>query len=270
MPGSLLEAIRMDLDAYQLKEENAIKGYTRWLLGEAYIGKDGDTNTHMYVKQKGISSINKEIRSVVYHGDITLNYDSLLNSVADLVVDEYLKQKNQNNEVQSFNEVMQRTLSYYKEKFNTQDKNEVAKFAKIILSDYFDNKHVYVFSSKNGTRDYVMKKGPEQILNEMAEELKMISSVPGAIMSDYANKVANDWISKKNNMNGYDENGINSITDMIVSAINKANLNDRQKEYLINEFQNGNVDALERYIPQELIDEYKKLSSPLNDDNYSK
>ncbi len=115
-----------------------------------------------------------------------------------------------------------------------------------------------------------MKRGPEQILKEMSEELKMMSSVPEAIMSVYANKVANDWISKKNNINEYDENGLNSITDMIVNSINKANLNDRQKEYLINEFQNGNVDALERYIPQELINEYKKLSSLLNGGNYKK
>lgn len=102
----------------------------------------------------------------------------------------------------------------------------------------------------------------------MSKELKMISSVPGAVISVYANKVANDWI--KNNMKNYEENGLNSITDMIVDEINRANLNDRQKTYLINEFQNGNVDALERYIPQNLIDEYKKVSTSLNDGNYSK
>lgn len=112
---------------------------------------------------------------------------------------------------------MQKTLSYYQAKFNPKDKSEVVKFAKIILSDYFDNKHVYIFSSKNGTRTYVTKRSLEQILDEMSKELKMISSVPGAVISVYANKVANDWI--KNNMKNYEENGLNSIADMIVDEI---------------------------------------------------
>lgn len=273
MPSSLLEVIKMDLDAYPLRKKEELKGYTRWLLGEAYIGKDGDTNTHKYAKQNGPSHVSDEIRSMVFRGDMILNYERLLDKVSDVVVSNYMesvKQKNQGSEIGSFNEVMQKTLSYYQEEYNYQDKSEVVKFAKIILSDYFDNKHVYVFSSKNGTRSYVTKRSPEQILDEMSKELNMISKVPGAIISVYANKIANDFILKKNSAEKYEENGINSITDMIVGAINRASLNDKQKAYLINEFQNGNVDALERYIPQNLIDEYKKVSTSLNDDNYSK
>ncbi len=274
MQNSLLETIKMDLDIFPFKEEEKLKAYARWLLGEAYLGKDGDTNTHRYVSEKDNLSINNEIRSLVYNGNVMLDYNKLLDAVTDVIVDDYVKNKyneeKENVEVKSFNEVMEKTLSYYQEKFNSGDKNEVIKFAQIILSDYFDNKHVYVFSSKNGTRTYVTQRNPEQILNEMSKELNMISSVPSAIISVYANKVANDWISKRNSMVNYGENVLNNFTNMIISEINRASLNDRQKAYLINEFQNGNIDALERYIPQNLIDEYKKVNTSLNDGNYSK
>lgn len=275
MPNSLLEAIKMDLNTYPLKQKEELRFYIRWLLGEAYtMHKDGDTNTHKYVKEKDELSINNEIRNLVYNGKIMLDYNKLLDVVADVIIEDYVKSMYNNKKedvmVESFNEVMRKTLSYYQEKFDSEDKDKVIKFAKIILSDYFDNKHVYVFSSKNGTRAYVAARSPEQILNEMSNELNMISSVPAAIISVYANKVANDWISKKNNVVNYDENGINNISNVIVNEINKASLNDRQKAYLINEFQNGNIDALERYIPQNLIDEYKKVSTSLNDGNYAK
>lgn len=273
MPNTLLEAIKMDLDAYPLKKNEELKGYTRWLLGEAFICKDGDTNAHKYAKQKGPSYINDEIRSMVYKGDIILDYNNLLNKVSDLIVSKYInlfKQETQDSYIGSFNEVMQKTLSYYHQTFNYQDESEVIMFSKKILSDYFYNKHVLVFSSKNGTRTYVAKRSPQQILDEMAKELNMVTNVPETIINVYANKVANDWMHKQNNMENYDENRLNSITDIIVGEIKGASLNDRQKAYLIKEFQNGNVDALERYISQNLIDEYKNVRASLNDDNYSK
>lgn len=269
MPNNLYEALKLDLDSCGFNEKQELRGMLRYFLGQAYVGKEDNSITSRYVKEKGISKINEEIMEIassrIYKGKQYLSYEVLLDKISDVLIDDYLKSK---NEINSFNEVMQKTLSYYQAKFNPEDKSEVVKFAKIILSDYFDNKHVYIFSSKNGTRTYVTKRSPEQILDEMSKELKMTSSVPGAVISVYANKVANDWI--KNNMKNYEENGLNSITDMIDDEINRANLNDRQKTYLINEFQNGNVDALERYIPQNLIDEYKKVSTSLNDGNYSK
>lgn len=266
VPNNLLEALKMDLDVYPLKGQIELKKYTRWLLGEAYMCKEGDTNTHKYARAKGFLNVNSEIRSMIYGGNLMLDYDDLLQSVADIVVENHLKQKNQNDEVKSFNEVMSKTLSYYQEKFNAKDKNEVINFAKIILSNYFNSNHINVFSSKNGTRAYVSKKTKEQILGEISKELKMVSSVPDAIISVYANKVATDWMLKENVMNNSD---LSLITNEIINKINDANLNDKQKEYLISEFQNGNVDVLQRYVPKELINRYNEISSSLNN-GYSK
>ncbi len=148
MAGSLLESIRMDLDVYPLKEEQALRFYIRRLLSEAYICKDGNTNTNMYARQKGYSNIRNEIRSMVFNGDVMLDYNSLLNSVTDFIVDDYLKQKNKDNEVQSFNEVMQKMLFYYQKDFNVNDKNEVVEAAKKILSNYFVKYGVQAFSKK--------------------------------------------------------------------------------------------------------------------------
>ncbi len=258
MLNNLSETIKKDLDNYSLNKKQELIGYTRWLLSEAYFCKDGDTNTHKYAKQKGRSIIDKEIRNMVYKGDNFLVYDKLFYTAAEAIVSNYLK-----SNIQSFNEVMQKTLSYYSDSFNPKDKNEVIWFAKEILSKYFYENNLLVFSSKNGTRAYVSEKSPSQFLNEMKKELNMISSVPEAIIGIYANKVASDWIYKQNDIALNKENDLNDVISLIINEINKVNINDSLKTYLINEFQN-NPDILQRYIPDELINEYKKLSSSLN------
>lgn len=105
----------------------------RYFLGQAYVGKEDNSITSRYVKEKGISKINEEIMEIassrIYKGKQYLSYEVLLDKISDVLIDDYLKSK---NEINSFNEVMQKTLSYYQAKFNPKDKSEVVKFAKII------------------------------------------------------------------------------------------------------------------------------------------
>jgi len=268
MPNNLLEAITKDLDNFELRNENELKNYTRWLLGEAYMCKQGDTNTNKYAKSMGKDKINKEIRSLVFRGELLLDYNQLLEEVTNFVVNNYENSKKQDDKIQSFNEVMNKTLSYYHEKgkFNANNINEVIGFSKIILSNYFKDNHIRVFSRDKG-RDYIIdkskiapekydiNKGKKEILNEMKEELKTNSNDLEVVMNLYANKVASEWLNKINGLGNQKDN----LEYQIVDKINKLNLNDRQKEYLANEFQNGNIDSLEGFIPQNLIEEYKKL-----------
>lgn len=279
MINNLFDAIKMDLDSYPLKNENELKAYLRYLLGEAYMGKDGNTNTHMYAKSKGISSINSEIQSMVFRGENILNYDQLLNKVTDNIIDRYLKKSMSNNEVRSFKEIMEKMLSYYQEKgeFVPSDINATKHFAEIILNKYFKEKNVRVFSNKDGMRNYVIRHGEKAILEEMKKDLNMLTNVDDLVISLYASFIADSWFSKKINGNdkkmdapSYDDNGLNTISKMIEKEISNANLNDKQKKWLMDEFLNGNVDSLERYVSKQLIDEYKRLVNNLNQGNYSK
>lgn len=282
MIDNLFKAIKMDLDSYPLKNENELKAYCRYLLGEAYMGKDGNTNTHRYAKSRGIFSINSEIQSMVFRGENILNYNELLNKATNSIIDSYLENSKSNNEVRSFKEVMEKMLSYYleKEKFVASDINSVKKFAEIILRNYFDDKQTRVFSSKDGMRNYVIKHGEKAILEEMQKDLdikQLSTNVADLLISPYANFIANSWFSKNISGNNkkmetpsYDDNGLNSISKMIEKEIYNAHLNDKQKKWLLDEFLKGNVDSLERYVPQQLIDEYKRLTNNLDNGDYSK
>ncbi len=272
MSNGLYNAIKMDLDAYPLKEEAELKGYVRFLIAKAYYKYIGDTKTQLYAATTSSHKVKEEVielaKARYYKADLLLSDDDLLEYASDEVVNRYneerkLSEKDNVKTISSFNEVMQKALSYYQEKQeykeHYQNLDTVTKFAEIILYNYFYANHEFVFSSKNGTRSYVIKRTPEQILKEMEDELKMTSNPPDATIGVYAKKIANSWMSNQNNKDHQDKNDLNNVINMIISEINNARLNDRQKDYLRNEFQNGNVDALERYVPQELIDEYKRL-----------
>lgn len=281
MINDLFSAIKMDLDSYPIKNEMELKAYCRYLLGLAYMGKDSDTNTSKYVKQRGKDSVNLEIQNMVFMGSNILNYDKLLNKAADNIVDDYLKDSKTNDEAYSFKEIMEKTLSYYLEKgkFVASSIGEVKNFAEIILRNYFYDSQVgvKVFSRNNGMRSCVFKKGKSAILQEMQKDLnvkQLSTNVDDLLISLYANFISNSWflkyINNKKAPSSYDDNGLDSISRMIKNEIYNANLNDKQKKWLLDEFLNGNVDCLERYVSKQLIDEYIKLSSNKEQGNYSK
>ena len=62
----------------------------------------------------------------------------------------------------------------------------------------------------------------------------------------------------------YDKNGLLTIKEMLINEIKKLSLNDRQKEYLKDELEKGNIDILDRYVNPNLLSKYKILSSESN------
>ena len=282
MISSLYDAIKMDLDVYPLKKEDELKGYVKYLISKAYFGYNGDTNAQKYARAAGSSKVKQEVINLAklqyYKAEMLLSADDLLKYASNAVVYKYNSElnkgdKNANlNSISSFNEVMQKMLSYYQEKpdykKNYGDLDSLINFTKKILYNYFYRNDLKVFSSKNGTRAYVEQKNPSQILNEISQEIKMISNVPDAIISVYANKIAKSWMLKQKDMNPT-KNQLNDVIDSIISEINHASLNDNQKKWLLGEFESGNVDALERYVTKDLIDKYKNLIE-LGNENYSK
>lgn len=268
MPNNLKDALIMDLDSYPLRGKDELKMYLRWLIGEACIGKDGDTNAHKYTKKYGIKKANDDIRSLIYKGENILDFNMLANKATDAILNNYLKSKNKNNNnnnsnnsnkiIMTFDDVMIKTLTYYKDRYNYFDKKQTFDMAKVILNDYFINKHVKVFSSKNGTRDYVLNVGEDKIKTEISNKIGFSFNDIKSLINNYSIYIVNIYMSKNN---------IENISDKIIYALNKASLNDKQKEYLISEFNSGNISVLKGYVPNDLIIEYIKYN---NTSNFSK
>lgn len=61
MPNNLYEALKLDLDSCGFNEKQELRGMLRYFLGQAYVGKEDNSITSRYVKEKGISKINEEI-----------------------------------------------------------------------------------------------------------------------------------------------------------------------------------------------------------------
>ncbi len=257
MPKDLLSALLMDLEQQQFKEQEGLKIFLRWLVQEVYFRKDGlgDTNTHRYItNQKSNGNDPKtELESLVYHSDKYLKYDDLINAVTNKVFDVYLEKRE--NDINSFDDVMLKTLCCYESKFNKYDKNSVIDFASIILNDYFVRKNIKAFSSKNKTREYVLKNGESNILNEIANRIKKTGSIDDMI-NDYSIMIAESFLSINNEFSNID-----NLKNKLTKCVLNLNMNDRQKQYLLSELEIGNVDALYGYVPQELINEYKQALS---------
>lgn len=283
MPKSLMEAISMDLNKLTNVSMEGKKSYLRYLLGVASLTKEGDTYTHEYAKRMGKEFINSEIRSYLYRGENILSYSQVMDAATERFFATYVQntQNFQNTssmqnkqKLNSFEEVMEKTITYYSNKFDTSNLDAVTKVAKMILLDYFAKQNIKVFSSKNGTREYVIGKRTIDLYNEVVSALQRQNNVAcdneEAVINLYASMVAKSWIEKK--LDKQPQNRTNSIEDLqaeIHKRVNGINVNEAQKKWLLDEFYSGNIDALERYIPQQLIDNYKNLINNMGNNNYS-
>lgn len=251
MPNNLLDALFMDLKEQNFSEQEKSKIYLRWLVGEVYMKKQkNDTNTHRYIsyKKEKNEDIIEELKSLSYHSERYLNYEDFINVITDTIFSMYLSQNKNNNDIYSFDDVMVKTLNYYETKFDKYNKNSVVNFARVILNDYIVKKNVRVFSSKNNTREYVIKSGEEKIIEEMKSKVGICDSI-NTLINNYSVILANYYMSLNNDMD--------NLKDEISNQILNLNLNDRQKDYLLKEFEIGNVSALNGYIDEGLIEKYK-------------
>ena len=252
MPENLLEALKMDLKD---QDEKKLKAYLRWLLGEVYLRSEGLKNTYTqnYVAKQKSKGIDPRVELLNLHtfSNRYLRYQDVLDKITDIILDDY---KSGKEEISSFDEVMEKTISYYESKFNKYNKDEVIKYASIILKNYLVDSNMRAFSSKNGTREYVSKHDRKDIIHEIMDSLKG-ENIDDLIKS-YSTKISDSWFSK-NVINN--EKSINEIRDRIITEIGNANLNNRQKDYLLNELESENIDSLDRYVSSYLLEDYKEI-----------
>lgn len=207
MPNNLYEVLQSDMKAYPLQDEVACKVYLRTLLGDAYLGRNSHTNVYNYVRMHGTESVRNEIMQMIYQGEKYLNYASLLDSVTEQIFPQMMQVKKNHSSMNnaasancicSFMEVMHKTLTYYSEKgqFNKEDSDAVMKCAHLILSNYFKSNRPSVFSSKNGTRAYVLSQGKDKVFNEIKKELNMDKATLDELITAYALKASSSFLSK--------------------------------------------------------------------------
>ena len=266
MPKNLNEALMMDLKTFQFQDEKSLSAYLKWLISEVYMQKSGnmETYTHRYIdecKQKGFN-VNDELVRLSPLANKYLRVEDLFNHITKYVLNGYLtlnqvKEPHNENEITSFYDVILKTLIYYQDKFNKNFESDTEAFIVEILRNYLIYDRVEVFSKSNGTRDYVIKKGKNNII----EEIKMCTNYAqedlNITIDDFSELAAQRWMLL--NQNSKDSN-LDDITNAIRGNIASAGLNDKQKSYLLSELENGNIDTLESYVPPisgDLINAYK-------------
>lgn len=263
----LLEAIEKDLDEFDIKNENELRIYLRYLLSQAYMGTNGNTNTQKYIRNQIIQGkdYKKELKSLVYNGEKILSMEQFFNTISETVLSNYINKK---NSVTSLDEAVSRMITYYENNFDKNNLDNIIFVAKQILNNYFVKGLINAFSSKNGTRDYIRNTSKSDLINQMKQKTKLNSSLREEdqlelLISSYANFVGTEYYNKQKKTL-YDKNGLLTIKEMIINEIKKSSLNDRQKKYLKEELEKGNIDMLDRYVDPNLLSKYKRLSSESN------
>ena len=210
MPKNLNEALMMDLKIFQFKDEKSLRAYLRYLVSETYMQKSGnmETYTHRYIdecKQKDFN-VNDELVRLSPLANKYLRVEDLLNHITKYVLNGYLtlnlvKEPHNENEITSFYDVILKTLIYYQDKFNKNFEPEVKALVVEILRNYLIYDRVEVFSKSNGTRDYVIKKGKNNII----EEIKMCTNYAqedlNITIEDFSELAAHKWMLLNQNMN---------------------------------------------------------------------
>ncbi len=273
MPNDLFGAIKMDLDNFELKNEDEQKFYVRWLLGEAYMHKDGDCKTHLYIKTKTPDYVRNEIRNYasesknIYKGGLILNIDELLTKIANAFVSSYRNMiTSYGNMVTSFDDVMNKTIEYYLNK-NGYDYSDEYELAKLILDNYFNKNNIKVFSAKNGTRNYVSSKSQNQIESEIISRIGFAKN-KDELIENYAKKVADDFIKEKMQTSDNTNLTMDDLRIKIEKEIDNLNVNNNLKAYLKGELSSCQFDSLERFISKDLLNSYKNLFNKQESDNY--
>lgn len=118
-----------------------------------------------------------------------IDINNLANAISDVFVDRYYKSKysdeNFGKSVNSFKEVVINTININVESgYKISSKEDLEDFLRTLFHKYFDEKQVSVFTAKNKSRDYVIKKGKHEILKEMMKSSNIDGSLPLSSMED--------------------------------------------------------------------------------------
>lgn len=219
MVNNLYDALQADLNAYPFQDIEHCQRYVRYLLSDAYLGKEGNTCTQRYTRARGISQVQAEIHRMAprsnYLDSGFAHYEQLLDDVSYVITPELVERKRKRGvssldapslntsstpECASFMEVMDKTLQYYVDQgqMSKEDTSSAIHYSYLILSRYFQNNDRKIFSRKNGTRAYVMSMGRDALISEMKNELGITENIPlDEIIKSYAVRASSSFLSRE-------------------------------------------------------------------------
>lgn len=273
MEDNLENAILKEMITNKAVNDKNKKLFCRNLLGRAYSRNDDGGYVSKYVKTKSKSEIEEEIKKLasitMYNAHQSLNIESLLNAAKEGMF-----------YVDSLFDALDKTITYNVIR-NDKDYSysDIKELTDQIIDEIFNKGNINVFSSKNGTRNYVLnflKRNPSSnyflsseeklaLIKEVNNTLMINSNDSSVILDELSNALASNWYNKNNKVNlAHEDNVFNKIKN----AINNLNVNDRLKISLLNDLHSGELSNLVGLIPDELIEEYNAYYNKNN--NYSK
>ncbi|HIU39875.1 MAG TPA: hypothetical protein IAB68_01055 [Candidatus Aphodocola excrementigallinarum] len=273
MEDNLENAILKEMITNKAVNDKNKKLFCRNLLGRAYSRNDDGGYVSKYVKTKSKSEIEEEIKKLasitMYNAHQSLNIESLLNAAKEGMF-----------YVDSLFDALDKTITYNVIR-NDKDYSysDIKELTDQIIDEIFNKGNINVFSSKNGTRNYVLnflKRNPSSnyflsseeklaLIKEVNNTLMINSNDSSVILDELSNVLASNWYNKNNKVNLAHED---NIFNKIKNAINNLNVNDRLKISLLNDLHSGELLNLVGLIPDELIEEYNVYYNKNN--NYSK
>lgn len=159
-------------------------------------------------------------------------------------------------------EAIMSDLSVYYE----QKPGYINKQSEALVSEAF-----YRRKRNNYTWIYVRTKTNDEIINELKEIINYKGSIDGVeteendAESEQCEKISGDdfvhnvgkFIAEKYIAENDITSNVVTTYDKIIEQINSLELKYDVKQNLILEFQNGNIDILEKYVDKELLNKYK-------------
>lgn len=277
MSKSLKEALKKDLDEYELQGQPEKRAYCRYLLSVAagLSLNNKQTNTEWYVASRDRESIYREICGMTHRGENILKFETLLDNATKSFMNEYYKRPK--NSISLMN-VFLTMIDYYAQREQTINDKSIKAISNYLVDNFLNDNKFISFSSKNGTRKYMqdnniasLSRRQRLILlgNEVGIRIEEYT-IEQKIKAEFIEELINKWFTKKGGLKNYKSV---SVKQQLLNQIDTLNLNNNQKDSLKQDLESGEISFLEDLaqrgvIDSNLIDAYKKELEPIASNDY--
>lgn len=249
---------------YYVKDYNKIIGSTEDLIKE--IAEKTNNINENYNNM--IDFLNRNIKNWKEY----LSYNKFIESIAKSMQNMYRLSFSYNIDNAVIDTINRNVIDFNLE---VKDEKEFYNYVKQILDSYYVKNNEKIFTSKyygngNNSRNYVLSISKDDLLKEMSikADLNIEHYIPEELIIDkYSKYLVTNIYNKKNKKD--EKISESQLYSMFVKKVTDANLNDKQKLYLINCINSGDYQELVNY---RIIttDEMEKIMLENNNTSFSK
>lgn len=226
------------------------------------IAKSQAKNETQYEKQ--YQNLVNELNAIVGKWKNILSVHDFVNVVGISMTNIYMKSNSLDNAVIN-------SLNKQAEMGVILDSEEkVSRIIELLFIEYFDKNNPRGFTTNYDARAYITSKSKNELLKEMNKTARIFSNLSPEIMessirTSYAKNMASNLFQNSLDDNETKDIAVSSpekrLFLSILNDINNANLNNKQKEYLINCLNDGNLQELNYYgvVPEQKLMEYESI-----------